>query len=363
LAAAEMGLCASHDSLTDHERRQNVQDKVVNRQLDKVQQKDAQHDKMVKKLLLLGAGESGKSTLFKQMHTIYGKGFPAEERKGYTTVVFTNVVACMRALCEAAPHYGEVECKDSLQYVLELQDDDSVRVDQSNVHHFKRLWADKTVRLAADNRSKFQLPDSADYYFERIDAIAAPDYIPSEQDLLRTRVKTSGIVSSDFSVEGNEFKMIDVGGQRNERKKWIACFEDVTAVLFIGVLSEYDLVLSEDESQNRMVETLILWEDICKSPYFVKTALILMLNKRDSFAEKITRVALNVCPVFKEYTGPSNYDVGIEVIRDAFLAKAQNKLVYTHVTCATDTNQMKVVFEAVKDIVIRAALNDVGLLG
>jgi len=152
--------------------------------------------------------------------------------------------------------------------VMELQDDDSAQINSANVHHFKDLWKDPGILRAFDNRSKFQLPDSAQYYFDRLDAIAAPGYIPTEQDILRSRVKTSGIVVNDFLVEGNEFKMIDVGGQRNERKKWIACFEGVTAVLFIGVLSEYDLVLSEDDSQNRMVETLTLFEEICKSPFF-----------------------------------------------------------------------------------------------
>jgi hypothetical protein len=231
------------------------------------------------------------------------------------------------------------------------------------VHHFKQLWADKAIQKAFENRSKFQLPDSAVYYFERIDEIADPGYIPTEQDILRSRVKTSGIVVNDFLVEGNEFKMIDVGGQRNERKKWIACFEGVTAVLFIGVLSEYDLVLSEDDTQNRMEETLTLWEEIANSPFFHKTAMILMLNKRDLFLEKIDKVPLTVCPMFKDYTGPSTYDAGLVLIEDAFHARAKNKLIYTHVTCATDTGHMKVVFEAVKDIVIRAALNDVGLLG
>jgi hypothetical protein len=297
------------------------------------------------------------------MITIYGHGFPVEERKTYNSVIFTNTIACMRALCEASPEFGEVECKDSLKYVLELQDDDSVKIDSENVQHFKRLWADKTIQVAYENRSKFQLPDSANYYLDKLDEIAAPEYIPSEQDILRSRVKTSGIVVNDFLVEGNEFKMIDVGGQRNERKKWIACFEGVTAVLFIGVLSEYDLVLSEDDSQNRMIETLTLFEEICNSPFFVKTAMILMLNKRDSFAEKITKVPLTVCPLFNDYTGPNTYDDGVALIQDAFHARAKNKLIYTHITCATDTGNMKVVLDAVKDIVIRAALNDVGLLG
>jgi len=359
-----MGLCASVDGLTEQERRQYAIDKSVTRQLDRAQIKDAQRDKIVKKLLLLGAGESGKSTLFKQMISIYGNGFPEEERKGFTHAVFTNTVLCMRALCEASPEYGGVECKESLQYVLALDDDDTAKIESSNVHHFKALWADKAIQRAYEHRNKFQLPDSALYYFERLDVISAPAYIPTEQDILRTRVKTSGIVVNDFLVEGNEFKMIDVGGQRNERKKWIACFEGVTAVLFIGVLSEYDLVLSEDDTMNRMVETLTLFEEICNSPFFVKTAMILMLNKRDSFLEKMERqVPLTLCPLFKDYTGPNTYEAGVALIQDTFHAKAKNKLIYTHITCATDTNNMKVVFEAVKDIVIRAALNEVGLLG
>ncbi len=41
--------------------------------------------------------------------------------------------------------------------------------------------------------------------------------------------------------------MLDVGGQRSERKKWIHCFEGVTAIIFCVALSEYDLVLAEDE--------------------------------------------------------------------------------------------------------------------
>jgi GTPase SAR1 family protein len=359
-----MGLCASnYDGLTEQEKRTYAQDKAVNRRINQDQAKDNHREKMVKKLLLLGAGESGKSTLFKQMIAIYGSGFPEEDRKSYTNVIYANIVTCAKALCDAAPDFGEVECKEARQYIVDLQDDDSVKIDQSNVHHFKAVWTDKAVQIAFANRSKFQLPDSASYYFERIDDIAAPGYIPNQQDILRSRVKTSGIVVNDFLVEGNEFKMIDVGGQRNERKKWIACFEGVTAVLFIGVLSEYDLMLSEDDSQNRMEETLTLWEEISNSPFFSKTAMILMLNKRDSFLEKIEKVPLTACPLFKDYAGPNTYDAGLTLITNAFHSRAKNKLIYTHVTCATDTNNMRVVFEAVKDIVIRAALNDVGLLG
>jgi guanine nucleotide-binding protein G(i) subunit alpha len=360
-----MGLCASVDALTEQEKRQAQLNRQVTKKIDVGQKKDAAKDRIVKKLLLLGAGESGKSTLFKQMIKIYGTGFPEEERKNYTDTVHTNLVLCMKLLCEATRDhdYGVVDCKDALEYVVGVKDEDTAIVDSSNVHHYKALWADPCVRNAYEHRSQFQLPDSANYFFDRLDAIAEAGYIPTEQDILRTRVKSSGIVVNDFLVDGNEFKMIDVGGQRNERKKWISCFEGVTAVLFIGVLSEYDLTLHEDHAVNRMVETLTVFEEICNSPFFQRTAMILMLNKRDAFLEKIPKVPLNVCSLFSDYTGPNDYDSCLKLIQEAFLVKAKNKLIYTHVTCATDTDNMKVVFEAVKDIVIRAALNDVGLLG
>lgn len=73
--------------------------------------------------------------------------------------------------------------------------------------------------------------------------------------------------------------MFDVGGQRSERKKWIHCFENVTAIVFLVAISEYDQMLYEDESINRMQEALVLFDSICNSRWFVRTSIILFLNK------------------------------------------------------------------------------------
>lgn len=150
------------------------------------------------------------------------------------------------------------------------------------------------IQVTYENRAKFQLTDSAAYFFDMVEAIGSPNYIPSEQDVLRSRVRTTGIVENEFKIEGNMFKMFDVGGQRNERKKWIHCFSEVTAVLFVAALSEYDMVLFEDETTNRMDEALNLFDEIANSRWFKKTSMILMLNKRDLFAEKILKVPLTV---------------------------------------------------------------------
>lgn len=98
-------------------------------------------------------------------------------------------------------------------------------------------------------------------------------------------------------------RMFDVGGQRSERKKWIHCFEGVTAIIFCVALSGYDLVLAEDEEMNRMIESMKLFDSICNSKWFIETSIILFLNKKDLFEEKITRSPLTIC--FPEYTGES----------------------------------------------------------
>ena len=44
-------------------------------------------------------------------------------------------------------------------------------------------------------------------------------------------------------------RMVDVGGQRSERRKWIHCFENVTSIMFLVALSEYDQVLVESDNE------------------------------------------------------------------------------------------------------------------
>lgn len=112
----------------------------------------------------------------------------------------------------------------------------------------RALWRDPAVTQAVARSREFQLNDSAVYYFTAIDRMASPNYLPTDQDILRSRVKTTGITETTFKVGELTYKLFDVGGQRSERKKWIHCFENVTALVFLVSLSEYDQMLYEDES-------------------------------------------------------------------------------------------------------------------
>ncbi|KAI5307748.1 guanine nucleotide-binding protein subunit alpha, partial [Ascosphaera atra] len=104
--------------------------------------------------------------------------------------------------------------------------------------------------------------------------------------------------------------MFDVGGQRSERRKWIHCFENVTAIIFCVALNEFDQVLLEnkdvvrsksDNLTNRLAESLDLFESVINSRWFMRTGVILFLNKIDVFPRALQRSLLS--DYFKEYTG------------------------------------------------------------
>ncbi|XP_062356260.1 uncharacterized protein LOC134048500 [Cinclus cinclus] len=113
--------------------------------------------------------------------------------------------------------------------------------------------------------------------------------------------------------------------------------------------------------QNRMHESLMLFDSICNNKFFIDTSIILFLNKKDLFAEKIKKSPLTIC--FPEYTGPNTYEDAAAYIQAQFESKnrSPNKEIYCHMTCATDTNNIQVVFDAVTDIIIANNLRGCGL--
>jgi len=322
------------------------------------------------KLLLLGAGESGKSTIFKQMRVLFGAPLTEEEKQQITPVVYNNTITSMKVLVQETRKMGYEESLDPQNresFDLMLNTDENVDIDSMIGNAVKALWKDPGVLLTWKRRAEFQIVESVKYYFNEIDRIMEESYVATQQDMLLARVRTSGIVTEKYIIDGSSFEMYDVGGQRNERKKWIHCFDDVTAVIFVAALSEYDQVLFEDSSTNRMVEAVELFDEICNNRFFTKSSMILFLNKKDLFEEKINIVHIGAQKDFADFEcefGATNYyDLGVKYFLDKFMRVNTNpdRIVYNHVTCATDSKNVKVVFEACKDIILRGNMEESGL--
>jgi len=343
----------------------NSEEALAAKEIEKQLREDRRRIESEVKLLLLGAGESGKSTIAKKMKIIHKDGFTDEEKASYKAIIHNNCVTAMRTLITACHDFNILlDNEDLAEKILGTSGQEyfTGNFTLQIASEIKTLWNDRGIQEAFSRQAEFQLIDSAQYYFSNIDRIGASSFVPNEQDVLRSRVKTTGIIEIDFDVDSTHFRMVDVGGQRSERKKWIHCFQDVTAIIFCVALSEYDLKLQEDDTTNRMHESLKLFKEICNSKWFGDTSMILFLNKRDLFEEKIRKVDLNVC--FHEYRGGCNYKNASTFIQERFIEQNENpqKIIYPHLTCATDTDNITVVFNAVKDIIIRKALDHAGII-
>ena len=180
-----------------------------------------------------------------------------EEKKSQIPTVHLNVVQAIKTLIGKAEEYGldrEVFAKSSFEFVKEMNDFDVITPNVASA--IEEVWTDPAMQEVWSKRSEYQIIESVKYYFEQLETIGSPDYVPTKDDILYTRVRTSGIVTEKYDIEATPFEMYDVGGQKNERKKWIHCFDNVTAVIFVAAISEYDQNLYEDGSTNRMVSPL-----------------------------------------------------------------------------------------------------------
>jgi len=330
---------------------------------DKIQKQRAAEKQSVK-VLLLGAGECGKSTILKQMKIINLKdGLPPEDMAEARDLVFKNTLDSAQALLNACVDlkipFEADETEERMKKIMAV--DSSEKVDIAIAPDIVYCWADGALKKARKRESEFHLLDSAVYFLDKVETYFKEDYMPSIQDVLRTRLTTTGIIETGFNIEGMDFKMYDVGGQRGERKKWIHCFDDVTAIMFIASLSEYNQVLAEDRTRNRLVESLDLFEGIANLPWFEKASIILFLNKKDLFEEKVIKI--DIGDFHPDYTGGLDYDAGIQYIQEEYFDRNENedKTLYCHVTDATNTENVAFVWQATQHIILESKLSSSGL--
>ena len=141
----------------------------------------------------------------------------------------------------------------------------------------------------------------------------------------------------------------------------------MVAVIFIASLSCYDEVLEEDISENTMNDQIDLFDDICNNHNLSQTAMILFLNKTDLFQQKycIDKIPLNKCDKFDGYHDDQyDYKKATDFIINTFesCATNDNKKIFTHLTRATDKNNIKKVFGDVQEVIIANSLAEAGLI-
>nr|XP_055234578.1 guanine nucleotide-binding protein subunit alpha-11 [Gorilla gorilla gorilla] len=359
MALESMMACCLSDEVKESKR--------INAEIEKQLRRDKRDARRELKLLLLGTGESGKSTFIKQMRIIHGAGYSEEDKRGFTKLVYQNIFTAMQAMIRAMETlkilYKYEQNKANALLIREVDVEKVTTFEHQYVSAIKTLWEDPGIQECYDRTREYQLSDSAKYYLTDVDRIATLGYLPTQQDVLRVRVPTTGIIEYPFDLENIIFRMVDVGGQRSERRKWIHCFENVTSIMFLVALSEYDQVLVESDNENRMEESKALFRTIITYPRFQNSSVILFLNKKDLLEDKI--LYSHLVDYFPEFDGPQrDAQAAREFILKMFVDLNPNsdKIIYSHFTCATDTGNIRFVFAAVKDTILQLNLKEYNLV-
>ncbi|XP_031498706.1 guanine nucleotide-binding protein alpha-2 subunit isoform X1 [Nymphaea colorata] len=381
-------LCSRQRPHSEADAEESAQAAEIERQIAL----ETKAEKHIQKLLLLGAAESGKSTIFKQIKFLFQSGFDEAELRSYTPVIHANIYQTIKILYDGSKEFAQND-EDSSKYVLSLENKEigdklsemGSRLDyppltKELAKEIETLWKDPAIQETYVRANELQVPDCTLYFMENLQRLSDADYVPTKEDVLYARVRTTGVVEIQFSPVGENkksgqvYRLFDVGGQRNERRKWIHLFEGVTAVIFCAAISEYDQVLFEDESKNRIMETKGLFDWVLKQQCFEKTCFLLFLNKFDLFEKKVLKVPLSVCEWFKDYqpisSGKQEVEHAYEFVKKKFEELYFQSSTPNHVdrifkiyrTTALDQKLVKKTFKLVDETLRRRSLIEAGLL-
>ncbi|KAI0267852.1 G-protein alpha subunit [Gloeopeniophorella convolvens] len=348
-----MGNCTSRSPEADAEARSALIDLQI--------EEDAIRHRRESKVFLLGSDESGKSTIVKQMKIMHQSGYTFDELLAFRPLVWKTLLESARDVVQALAKFDlepiNLVNKANRERILAYQlatENPRFYFSPDIAQAVQAMWADEIIPALMEHSSEFHLMDNASYFFAEAQRIASSNYVPSEEDVLRTHAKTTAITETRFNMGQLSIDLVDVGGQWSERKKWIHQFEGVPAIIFCVALSDYDQVLSEEKTQTRMTESLVLFDSVVNSRWFLRTSIILFLNKIDEFKDKLPKVSLN--NFFPEYTGGSDANKGVKYILWRFMQANRARLnVYPHITQATDISNIRLVFLAIKETILQNA--------
>jgi GTPase SAR1 family protein len=348
---ATMNCCVEETNNEDRRARD------ISKQIDKAIRDDKLNEDKKIKLLLLGPGDAGKSTFLKQLRVIHDQKFSNIDLEKFKAILKDNVLLSMKAMLAGATLL-KVQIPEEYQpLVKEIQDAETLTEAVGTA--IRKVWKAQFMQDLWQRKHEIAVYPWANYYFENVKRIASKNFVPKNEDILRAKLRTTGIHEITLAIGEYQLTVVDVGGQRNERRKWLHCFENVTAVIYFAALDEYDMCLEEDPEVNRFDESLHLWSELSGSLWLKERSFILFLNKSDLFREKIKVHPLS--KYFKDYTGDNSYDDGVNFIRKKYDDAFKGARLYRYVTCAVDTDNIRKVFESVKNTILIRRLEYLGM--
>lgn len=240
------------------------------------------------KVLLLGIPGSGKSTLHRGLVLAAQPNVFSDKPELYSHRIWRHAVASVRSILEAMERLGvPLEDKDNIKKVLaEIHQYSSKAAalfppSDKLVDTIALLWLDKGFKDAYKRRSEYQLNDNAAYFVSSIRRIAAPEYVPTDEDILRTRTETTEVTETPLEYMSSRYTIIDVPGADALRRGWERASEHIATVVFTIDPTAYSCVLPGDEPIDRMQEQLALFESAVNDRRLSQTDIVVVITKID----------------------------------------------------------------------------------
>jgi len=348
-----------------------------NKQSNKHNTKDKTPKKVKKvkytlRVLTLGISGSGKTTFAKQMKIITLGGFAEEEVQSHKDIVLQNVLVGMQELVKQAEkleYQVDGENRKHCRFFTQLH---VVETDWNEkiAEKIKVLWEDPAIQRTWKAAPGYQLQMvHLDYLMENLDRISKPDYVPTNEDMLRARQRTTGEQTTSFIIDKTGWDLIDVGGQKPERAKWesiITTKESVNAIIFFAALDEFNMTSSEDPNKTKMDISMQVFNELLSSDA-VKTrphiTLLLFLNKIDLLTSKLHEEddKEQFKKIFPNFQG--SVESACDCVKLKFVAPFPDLQphIHAHYICALDTHLMEEVFKAVRQTIFDNRLSSSGV--
>ncbi|KAI0142945.1 G-protein alpha subunit-domain-containing protein [Xylariaceae sp. FL1272] len=263
------------------------------------------------KVLLLGTSESGKTTLLKAMQECTTVKQKIDDSWQAREILWTNVLSSIRTVLEAMEKLSIIpanvhQFKNAKELIYSCGEYPSMchlaTADiQKDAQILHELWSDEGFRIAIRRSREYNFHDNTIYYITHVREIAEPlttSLTPRWTDMLRTRIRTTGIHQYHIHYKDYGFRIHDVGGERSERKKWNHVNEGQPAVVLTIDVTAYGRMLTEDENCDRMNEQFALFRNVVDS-YF-KSHLIVLFTKVDLLEGHIERNDINASHALTE---------------------------------------------------------------
>eukprot|EP01127_Copromyxa_protea_P000430 TRINITY_DN10358_c0_g1_i1.p1 TRINITY_DN10358_c0_g1~~TRINITY_DN10358_c0_g1_i1.p1 ORF type:complete len:364 (-),score=78.92 TRINITY_DN10358_c0_g1_i1:54-1076(-) len=322
------------------------------------------------KLVVLGIAASGKSTFTRQMRMIHEASWTQAELENFYDIICANVYDGLRELGLAMTKFG-LECNDPentkrCRYYKELTEPPSIN--DVELERIKALWADKSVEKCVKQMREGSelIIHNLGYFIERLDVIAGENYIPSDDDILHCRQRSTGATETCFIKDKTRITLIDMGGQRPERAKWEKVLADgVKGVFYFVALDEFNVPSTEEKGKTKLEVSLEAWKDLLTTAKLTNVSIILLFNKIDLLDEKLKTGFSCVLDQFPNYKGEKTKDGFLDFIRDMFVGSVPDTynldFISNFVCCALDTALMGKLFTEAQEHIVRRALAANGL--